>query len=81
MEAYQNESQPVDKKGLKKQLSKEVQSKLSMMMAEYHVEGKKFKNKLKKAARSFATEIVKMNNKKPVKQDGSIDKEARFNYG
>jgi hypothetical protein len=51
------------------------------MMAEYHVEGKKFKNKLKKAARSFATEIVKMNNKKPVKQDGSIDKEARFNYG
>ena len=50
-----------EKKPSKKETRKEVFEKLSGALAEYksNLNGKKFKTKLKKASKLFATEIVK----------------------
>jgi hypothetical protein len=49
------------KKPTKKETQKEVFEKLSGALAEYKskLDGKKFKNKLKKASKVFAVDIVK----------------------
>ena len=49
------------RKPTKKETQKEVFEKLSHALAEYksQLDGKKFENKLKKASKVFATDIVK----------------------
>ena len=77
------ENQPADKKISKKEISKDLYGKLANTLSDYHLEGRKFENKLKKAARLLSAEIKKMYRKKEKTKKQKAPAEpgsAQYNY-
>jgi hypothetical protein len=70
------DNQSGSKKQLRKEVSRSVYDKLAGTMAEFHLEGKRFESKLRKASKLFAAEIMKMQRKKEKSRKHSYSTEV-----